>query len=374
MIYRSRKALPLAAGCHRVKERRRRGRDDLECLESDSDVQTPTPALFNYNELLVVSDGLEARVGSLTANKEWFKVWRSITGDGDAPASLLELEVLGRGVFDRQRLLNLRQHFIVFEEVTDSDQVYKIIAGYHQFHAVRQAVEATVVASQPDGDRRCGVVWHTQGSGKSYSMLFYAGQIILHPAMNNPTLVVLTDRNDLDDQLFGQFQRCHELLRQQPVQAEDRDHLRKLLQVASGGVVFTTIQKFMPDEKGATMPMLSDRRSIVVIADEAHRSQYDLIDGLARNIRDALPQASFIGFTGTPIEQNDANTRAVLGEYVSVYDIQQAVKDKAAVPIYYESRIAKLGLDERQSPVIDAEFEEITEGEEEQRKEKLKTK
>ncbi len=332
------------------------------------------PSLFNCNELLVVSDGLEARVGSLTANKEWFKVWRSIEGNGDAPSSLLELEVLVRGVFDRQRLLNLLQHFVVFEEDTDSDQVYKIIAGYHQFHAAQQAVDATVVASQPDGDRRCGVVWHTQGSGKSLSMLFYAGQIILHPAMNNPTLVLLTDRNDLDDQLFGQFQRCHELLRQQPIQADDREHLRKLLQVASGGVVFTTIQKFMPDEKGATMPALSDRRNIVVVADEAHRSQYDLIDGLARNMRDALPHASFIGFTGTPIEQNDANTRAVFGEYVSVYDIQQAVKDKATVPIYYESRIAKLALDEKEIPVIDSEFEEITEGEEEQRKEKLKTK
>jgi type I restriction enzyme, R subunit len=330
------------------------------------------PSLFNYNELLVVSDGLEARVGSLTANKEWFKVWRNIE-DGDG-GPLLQLETLIRGVFAPDRLLKILQHFVVFEEDTDSDQVYKIIAGYHQFDAVQHAVDATVTASRPDGDRRAGVVWHTQGSGKSFSMLFFAGQIILHPAMDNPTLVVLTDRNDLDDQLFGQFQRCHELLRQQPVQAEDREHLRKLLQVVSGGVVFTTIQKFMPDEKGATMPLLSDRRNIVVIADEAHRSQYDLIDGLARNMRDALPNASFIGFTGTPIEQNDANTRAVFGDYVSVYDIQQAVIDKATVPIYYESRIAKLGLDEQVLPAIDDEFEEITEGEEEHRKEKLKTK
>jgi type I restriction enzyme R subunit len=217
-------------------------------------------------------------------------------------------------------------------------------------------------------------VWHTQGSGKSLSMLFYAGEIILHPAMDNPTIVALTDRNDLDDQLFSQFQRCHELLRQEPIQAESVKHLRELLQVASGGVVFTTIQKFMPDEKGERVEKLSGRRNIIVIADEAHRSQYDLIDGLARNMRDALPNASFIGFTGTPIEKHDANTRAVFGDYISVYDIQQAVRDKATVPIYYESRIAKLGLNEAELPHIDEEFEEITEDEEQERKEKLKTK
>ncbi len=332
------------------------------------------PSLFHYNEVLVVSDGLQARIGSLTANQEWFKVWRTIAGEDTAPASILELEVLVRGVFDQERFLKLLRHFIVFEEDADSDQLHKILAGYHQFHAVHKAVEATIEASQPSGDRRCGVVWHTQGSGKSLSMLFYAGQIILHPAMDNPTIVALTDRNDLDDQLFGQFQRCHELLRQEPIQAESVKHLRELLQVASGGVVFTTIQKFMPDEKGARAEKLSDRRNIIVIADEAHRSQYDLIDGLARNMRDALPNASFIGFTGTPIEKTDANTRAVFGDYVSIYDIQRAVEDKATVPIYYESRIAKLGLNESELPHLDAEFEEITEGEEVERKEKLKTK
>ena len=235
-------------------------------------------------------------------------------------------------------------------------------------------MDAIVEASRPAGDRRCGVVWHTQGSGKSLTMLFCAGQIILHPAMDNPTIVALTDRNDLDDQLFGQFQRCHELLRQQPMQADSTAHLRELLQVASGGVVFTTIQKFMPDEKGGRMEPLSQRRNIVVIADEAHRSQYDLIDGLARNLRDALPNASFIGFTGTPIEKHDANTRAVFGDYLSIYDIQRAVADGATVPIYYESRIAKLSLSESELPKVDAEFEEITEGEEIDRKEKLKTK
>lgn len=333
--------------------------------------------LFHYNEALVISDGLSARIGSLTANQEWFKVWR----DGEAAGAKigLELEAMIRGVFEPGRFLDLLRHFIVFEEDTDSDRLHKIIAGYHQFHAVNAAVAQTVRASGfandagGAGNRRVGVVWHTQGSGKSFSMLFYAGRIIGHPAMENPTLVVLTDRNDLDDQLFGQFKRCHELLRQMPVQAESRDHLRQLLQVASGGVVFTTIQKFIP-ERGERMPALSDRQNIVVIADEAHRSQYDLVDGLARNMRDALPNASFIGFTGTPIEKTDANTRAIFGEYISVYDIQQAVADGATVPIYYESRIAKLALNQEALPVIDEEFDDITEGEEEDRKQKLKSK
>ncbi|CAG1013043.1 partial Type I restriction enzyme EcoR124II R protein, partial [Anaerolineales bacterium] len=352
-------------------------------------------SLFYYNEVMVVSDGTNARIGSLTANQEWFKVWRTIDGEGDAPKTALELDVLVRGVFEPRRFLDLLQHFIVFEADTDSDRLHKIIAGYHQFHAVNAAVEETVRASGmaddqhlhqelgaywagrmhggKPGDRRAGVVWHTQGSGKSFSMLFYAARVVRHPVMQNPTLVVLTDRNDLDDQLFGQFQRCHELLRQMPVQAESREKLRELLQVASGGVVFTTIQKFMPD-KGEKMPELSPRRNIVVIADEAHRSQYDLIDGLARNLRDALPNASFIGFTGTPIEKNDANTRAIFGDYISIYDIQRAVADKATVPIYYESRIAKLALNQAALPKIDEEFDEITEGEEEDKKQKLKTK
>jgi type I restriction enzyme R subunit len=223
------------------------------------------------------------------------------------------------------------------------------------------------------GDRRAGVVWHTQGSGKSFSMLFYAGRMARHPAMQNPTLVVLTDRNDLDDQLFGQFKRCHETLGQMPIQAECREHLRELLNRASGGVVFTTIHKFAA-EKDSSNKSLSERRNIVVIADEAHRSQYDLIDGFARDMRDAVPHASFIGFTGTPIEKADANTRAIFGNYISVYDIQRAVADKATVPIYYESRIAKLGLNAEALPKLDKEFEEITEGEEEGSREKLKTK
>src|SRR6266487_3740249 len=351
------------------------------------------PSLMHYNEVTVISDGLEARIGSLTANSEWFKVWRTIEGEFDAPPTALELETLVRGVFEKRRFLDLIRNFIAFEDDPDRGTTNKIIAGYHQFFAVKAAVEETLRATAKDrvaevpgiywagkmeggkeGDRRVGVVWHTQGSGKSLSMLFYAGCIIEHPAMENPTLVFLTDRNDLDDQLFGQFQRCHEIVRQTPVQAESVDHLRKLLNVASGGVVFTTIQKFMPEEKGGKAPELSKRRNIIVIADEAHRSQYDLIDGLARNLRDSLPNASFIGFTGTPIEKTDANTRAVFGDYISIYDIQRAVADKATVPIYYESRVAKLGLNASELPKIDKEFEEITEGEELTRKEKLKTK
>jgi type I restriction enzyme R subunit len=353
------------------------------------------PSLLHYNELLIVSDGLQARIGSLTANEEWFKVWRTIDGAGDAPKTMLELEVMVRGVFDQRRFLDLLQHFIVFEEDTESNRLHKIIAGYHQFHAVNAAVEETVRASGmtevgkvqegegaywagrmhggKPGDRRAGVVWHTQGSGKSFSMLFYAARVVRHPVMQNPTLVLLTDRNDLDDQLFGQFQRCHEILGQTPVQADNRDKLRDLLKVASGGVVFTTIQKFLPAD-GDKMPALSSRQNIVVIADEAHRSQYGLIDGVARHMRDALPNASFIGFTGTPIEKTDANTRAVFGDYVSIYDIQRAVADKATVPIYYESRIAKLGLNAAALPNLDEEFDEITESEEESHRERLKTK
>ena len=349
------------------------------------------PGLLAYNAALVVSDGLQARMGSITANQEWFKVWRTIDGEGDAPKTALELEVLVRGVFDRRRFLDLLRHFIAFEEDPDTGAIHKIIAGYHQFHAVSAAVTETIRASSANigedvgtywagrmqggkpGDRRAGVVWHTQGSGKSLTMLFFSARVIQEPAMQNPTLVVLTDRNDLDDQLFGQFQRCHEILRQTPVQAESRAHLQELLNRASGGVIFTTIQKFLP-EKGEKMICLSNRRNIIVIADEAHRSQYDLIDGLARHMRDALPNASFIGFTGTPIEKADANTRAVFGDYISIYDIQRAVADKATVPIYYESRIAKLGLNASELPKIDDEFEEITEGEELTKKEKLKTK
>ena len=331
------------------------------------------PRLFTYNEALVVSDGVEARVGSLTADRERFMPWRTIEGETEAESTDLELEVTIKGLFDKERFLNYLSHFIVFEE-TGGNTIAKKIAGYHQFHAVRAAVDSTVKASRPDGDKRCGVIWHTQGSGKSLTMAFYAGGIIRRPEMRNPTLVVITDRNDLDDQLFGTFARCSQLLRQTPEQARDRGHLRELLRVASGGVVFTTVQKFFPEGEELRFPELSDRRNIVVIADEAHRSQYDFIDGFARHMRDALPNASFIGFTGTPIEGTDRNTRNVFGDYISIYDIQQAVDDGATVRIYYESRLAKIELDENEKPHVDPEFEEVTEGEEERHKERLKSK
>lgn len=329
------------------------------------------PGLFTYNETIVISDGLEARIGSLTADTEWFLPWRTIEGEDEAPSTDLELEVLIRGAFEKQRFLRYLKHFIVFEE---TEGIAKKIAGYHQFHAVKTAVDTTVQASSLEGDKQCGVVWHTQGSGKSLTMAFYAGSIIQHPQMENPTLVVITDTNDLDDQLFGTFARCYQLLRQTPEQAQSRRHLRELLKVASGGVIFTTVQKFFPEDEETHFPELSDRRNIVLIADEAHRSQYGFIDGFARHIRDALPNASFIGFTGTPIELSDRNTVAVFGDYISVYDIQQAVQDGATVPIYYESRLAKIELDEDEKPHIDPEFEEVTETEEVAQKEKLKTK
>lgn len=351
------------------------------------------PTLFHTNELLIVSDGLNARIGSLTANREWFLPWKTIEGQTGAPASVTQLEVLLKGVFEKRRFLDLIRYFIVFEQERGAPTVKKI-AGYHQFHAVNVALEETIRASRvaqaalrelkgtylanpmeggETGDRRIGVIWHTQGSGKSLTMAFYAGRLVLHPAMENPTIIVLTDRNDLDDQLFGTFSRCSEVLRQAPEQAESRENLvEKLKGRKAGGVFFTTIQKFMPtSESGGP---LSDRYNIVVIADEAHRSQYDFIDGYARHMRDSLPNASFIGFTGTPIEHTDANTRSVFGDYISIYDIQQAVEDGATVKIYYEGRLAKLELDEKEKPKIDPEFDEVTEGEELEKKEKLKTK
>ena len=347
------------------------------------------PTLFTWNAALVISDGMQARIGTLTADRERFMPWRTIAGEDLAPATMPELQVVLEGVFEKTRFLQMVRYFIVFEDEGGGNLIKKM-AGYHQFHAVNLALDATLKATGTGGDRRVGVVWHTQGSGKSLTMAFYAGRVILEPAMKNPTVLVITDRNDLDDQLFGTFARCKELLRQEPVQAENRGQLRDLLTTDSGGVIFTTVQKFAPDEseKGDRHPVLCERRNIVVIADEAHRSQYEFGShvvkkkdgssyvsyGLAVNLRDALPAASFIGFTGTPIEKADANTRAVFGNYVSVYDIERAVKDGATVPIYYESRLAKLKLDEEKKPKLDAEFEEATEGEETEHKEKLKTK
>lgn len=342
------------------------------------------PALFNTNEVLVISDGSKARVGSLTAGFSRFGPWRTVDG-AEPDAGQPELQVLLEGLFEKRRFLEYLKHFVIWE--TDDGYIKKI-AGYHQFHAVRRAVQATVAASRPDGDRRIGVVWHTQGSGKSVSMAFFAGKIIVEPAMENPTLVIVTDRNDLDDQLFGQFCAAKDLI-PLPEQAESREHLRELLSVPSGGVIFTTMQKFglSPEEMtlGKSFPVLSDRRNIVVIADEAHRTQYQFgrhVDsatgrvsvGLARNLRDALPRASFIGFTGTPIEAEDRSTREVFGEDVHTYTMSEAVEDGAVVPIHYEARLAKIGLKDDDLPSIDEEFEEVTEGEEETARHKLKTK
>ncbi len=381
-----------------VIELKNAAEEDATTFDAFKDLQIykeQIPSLFHYNAVVVASDGTDARIGTLSADWERMMPWRTIEGETLAPATLPQLEVLLRGVFDRRRFLDLLRYFIVFEEDTESGALIKKVAGYHQFHAVNTALAETIRAAagidyspgetaggyfaKPQtegtvGDKRVGVVWHTQGSGKSLTMVFYAGRLVLEPAMENPTLVVLTDRNDLDGQLYDTFVRCHELLRQKPVQAEDRDHLKKLLTVVSGGVVFTTIQKFFPEQKGGKYPELSDRRNIVVIADEAHRSQYDFVDGFAKHMRDALPNASFIGFTGTPIEKADANTRAVFGDYISIYDIQRAVEDKATVPIYYESRLAKLELKSSEKPKIDPDFEEATEGDETAHKERLKTK
>ena len=339
--------------------------------------------------------------------------WRTIDGEYIAPQRTAELEVTLKGIFPPERILDLLRYFIVFE--VDGDKITKKMAGYHQYHAVNKAVRCTVAATAKGGDRKVGVVWHTQGSGKSLTMTFYAGKIVQQPELANPTLVILTDRNDLDDQLFNTFAVCTDLLRQTPVQAESREHLKQQLQVASGGIVFTTIQKFAP-AAGEEYPTLSQRRNIIFIADEAHRSQYGLqarvvvkpankvtplasrrrpkaaeastdyrvnaqpedepyiTYGYAKYLRDALPNASFIGFTGTPIESTDKSTPAVFGDYIDVYDIQQAVEDEATVKIYYEGRLAKIDLEESSRPRIDLEFDEITETEEESSKEKLKSK
>ena len=332
--------------------------------------RTEYPALFVHNEICVATDGLVARFGGLASPPEWFLPWRDLDS-APAPAAP-EYVTLLAGLFEPHHLLRYLRRFVVFER--DEDVLTKKLAGYHQVHAVDVAVAATVSASRPDGDRRVGVVWHTQGSGKSLTMALYAGAVVQEPAMANPTLVVITDRNDLDDQLFGVFSRCQDLLRQTPVQAASRDNLRAHLRVAAGGVVFTTLQKFLPESGEDAHPLLSDRSNIVVIADEAHRSQYDFRDGLAHHLRQALPHAAFIGFTGTPIDLADRSTRAVFGDYISVYDIQQAVDDHATVPIYYEARLAKLDLSELARPHLDEDFDDVTEGEEDAVRERLKTK
>jgi type I restriction enzyme R subunit len=341
------------------------------------------PSLFQYNAMLIASDGWDALYGSLTAPKQFFVPWKSIDGKLVADENIPQMEVMAKGMLNKAVLLDLVRHFTIFHQ--NKDQITKIVPRYHQYFAVNKAVETTKVATAENGDQRAGVIWHTQGSGKSLSMVFYAGKLVL--ALNNPTLVVLTDRNDLDDQLFDTFSSSQDLLRQTPIQAENRDHLKSILSVSSGGIVFTTIQKFLPEieEKldlgngkfkniKGQFEELSVRRNIVVIADEAHRSQYDFMDGFAKHMRDALPYASFIGFTGTPIESTDKNTQAVFGDYIDVYDIQQAVEDGATVRIFYENRLAKINLKDEEKPRVDAEFEELTESEELTDRQKLKAK
>ncbi|PTM60084.1 type I restriction endonuclease subunit R [Phreatobacter oligotrophus] len=368
-------------------------------------------SLFRTNVVLVTSDGLAARVGSLTADFERFMPWRTTDGATIAPRGQPELWVLIEGIFEKRRLLALMRDFTVFGETGSG--LSKIIAGYHQFHAVGRAVQSTLralavnsgaapangpgmsedpgdfglpgVVSYKAGDRRIGVIWHTQGSGKSLLMAFYAGQLVRHPKMENPTIVVVTDRNDLDDQLFGTFAMCRDLIRQTPVQAESRDDLRKELRRRVAGVIFTTMQKFAPAAGEATFPVLTERRNVVVIADEAHRSQYGfrarleretgtMVYGFAKHLRDALPNASFIGFTGTPIESDDVSTPAVFGDYIDIYDISRAVEDGATVPIYYESRLARIELPEDEKPQIDAEIDELTEDEAVSERELIKRK
>lgn len=341
------------------------------------------PSLFTYNSFLVISDGVNARVGTLTANEDRFMMWRTIDGGDVAPSSLPQLEVLVKGMFEKSRLLDIIRHFVLFQ--TDGEHLFKILAGYHQYHATNKAIASTERATMDEGDRKIGVIWHTQGSGKSLSMVFYAGKLVL--TLNNPTIVVVTDRNDLDDQLFSTFSKSKDLLRQTPQQAENRTHLRELLSVESGGIIFTTVHKFTPDENEDKYPVLTERRNVIVIADEAHRSQYgfqaDMVAGddeaaikygYAKYMRDALPNASYIGFTGTPVELTDKNTPAVFGDYIDIYDMTRAVEDGTTVRIYYESRIARLELSEAERPVIDSEYEDITEYQEYTQRERLKSR
>lgn len=341
------------------------------------------PSLFRTNAVLVTSDGMEARIGSITADQERFMPWRTVDGQDFAHRGTPELETLLRGVFTRENLLALIRDFIVFGDKGEGP--FKIIAGYHQFHGAQKAVRQAIEATRPEGDRKIGVIWHTQGSGKSLLMAFFAGLAVKSAALENPTLVILTDRNDLDDQLFGTFGLCRDLIRQNPEQADSRYDLKQLLDKAAGGVVFTTVQKFSPERGEESFPMLSDRRNIIVIADEAHRSQYGFESklnretglrryGYAHYIRQAMPNASFIGFTGTPIEATDINTPAIFGEYIDIYDISRAVEDGATVPIFYESRLARIELNENEKPLIDAEIEALIEDETLTEAEKMKAK
>ena len=359
------------------------------------------PSLFTYNAFCILSDGHSAKAGSVSADLSRYMVWKSADGIKDASRFRPQLETLIAGMLNPSTALDLIRNFIVFEKTKREDSktgltqivTEKKLAAYHQYFAVNNAVENTVKASSRNGDKKGGVVWHTQGSGKSLSMVFYAGKLITTAAMQNPTIVVITDRNDLDEQLFGVFAASKQLLRQEPVQAESREHLKELLRVASGGIVFTTIQKFLPDEGKTDYDQLSARKNIVVIADEAHRTQYGfeavmkevrdketkevigqrIAYGFAKYMRDALPEATYIGFTGTPIESTDVNTPQVFGQYIDVYDISQAVNDGATVRIYYESRLAKVYLDEEGKKMIE-EFDKELEEDELTEKQKAKAR
>ncbi|MCY4149755.1 MAG: type I restriction endonuclease subunit R [Gammaproteobacteria bacterium] len=388
-----------------VIELKNPGDETATLEEAFNQIQTykqEIPSLFRNNAMLMTSDGLHARLGSLTANFERFMPWKTVDGSTTAQKGEPELETMIKGIFEKRRFLSLIRSFIVFADT--GSEISKIIAGYHQFHAVRRAVGSTLRALSgldqslrgnpaqyglpPDsptnpGDKRIGVIWHTQGSGKSFLMAFYAGQIISHPAMENPTVVVITDRNDLDDQLFSTFSMCRDLLRQTPQKAESREDLQKLLSRSSGGVVFTTIQKFAPENRQEKYPLLTNRSNVIVIADEAHRSQYGfrakvaqktgkLSYGFAKYLHDALPNASFIGFTATPVEKTDVNTPAVFGEYIDIYDINQGVEDAATVPIYYESRLARVQLDDEKMSTIDDDVADL--GEDDDSDEQLKRK
>ncbi len=374
-----------------VVELKNPGSEKADILSAYNQIQTyknEIPSLFRYNEIIIISDGKYANAGTITSEYDRFSPWKTVNFEF-ADKKIPEYETLIHGMLNKRTFLNLVRHYIVYEEVKDTvndvTQTIKILAAYHQYNAVEKAVKATIEARGTT--KKAGVAWHTTGSGKSLVMVFYAARLALQKEMENPTFVVITDRNDLDGQLFTTFTKCQELLRQEPKQVQSRKDMQSLLNIASGGIIFTTIQKFLPEDKGHEFPLLSERDNIIVIADEAHRTQYgfslkvskndkeaSLKYGYAKYVRDALPNASFIGFTGTPIETADRSTRAVFGDYIDVYSIKQSVEDGNTVRIYYENRLVELRLKPEEVPKIDTEFDAATEGEELEGREKQKTK
>jgi type I restriction enzyme, R subunit len=364
-----------------LMELKRPGDENATLRGAFNQIQTyraQIPDVFSWNQVTVISDGTQARAGSFIAGWEHYAPWKTIHGQDLAPGGLPQYEVLVQGMFQHTVLLDLVRNFVA--AYGEGKQMAKLVAKYHQYWAVRKAVDCTVEAVEGDG--RAGVVWHTQGSGKSLEMLFYTGKVTRHPAMENPTVVVLTDRNDLDDQLFDEVfagAKVGAPLPEAPVQAESREHLKELLQAREGGgIVFSTIQKFgmsqADKQAGRPFPLLSDRLNVVVLVDEAHRSNYDFVDGFARHLRDGLPNATYIGFTGTPIESADRSTKQVFGDYIDVYDLTQAVTDGVTVRVYYEPRLAKVELPTEAHQTLDAAFAEATSGTEEEARERLKTR